>query len=91
MSEALIIGCGYVGTRLARHLLEVGHTVTALVRSDESKTRLSDSGCVIVQHDLDHGGVPPDLAAVDWLFWLAPIAGACLAGIVYPLIAGSHD
>jgi aquaporin Z len=23
-----------------------------------------------------------------WLFWLAPIAGAALAGIVYPLIAG---
>ena len=25
-----------------------------------------------------------------WLFWLAPIAGAAIAGIVYPLIAG-HD
>ncbi len=23
-----------------------------------------------------------------WLFWLAPIAGAALAGVVYPLIAG---
>ncbi|MCX6632653.1 MAG: aquaporin Z [Candidatus Solibacter sp.] len=26
-----------------------------------------------------------------WLFWLAPIAGAAIAGIVYPLIAGSDD
>ena len=26
-----------------------------------------------------------------WLFWLAPIAGAALAGIVYPLIAGSDQ
>jgi aquaporin Z len=26
-----------------------------------------------------------------WLFWLAPIAGAALAGIVYPLIAGSDE
>jgi aquaporin Z len=26
-----------------------------------------------------------------WLFWLAPIAGAALAGIVYPLIAGKGD
>lgn len=23
-----------------------------------------------------------------WLFWVAPVAGAALAGIVYPLIAG---
>jgi aquaporin Z len=26
-----------------------------------------------------------------WLFWLAPIAGAALAGIVYPLIWGSDE
>jgi aquaporin Z len=26
-----------------------------------------------------------------WLFWLAPIAGAAIAGIVYPLIAGNDE
>jgi aquaporin Z len=26
-----------------------------------------------------------------WLFWLAPIAGAALAGIVYPFISGGKD
>ena len=26
-----------------------------------------------------------------WLFWLAPIAGAAIAGIVYPLISGSDE
>lgn len=26
-----------------------------------------------------------------WLFWVAPIAGAVLAGIVYPIVAGSAD
>jgi len=26
-----------------------------------------------------------------WLFWLAPIAGAALAGIVYPLISGGKE
>ena len=26
-----------------------------------------------------------------WLFWLAPIVGAALAGIVYPLMAGKPD
>lgn len=26
-----------------------------------------------------------------WMFWLAPILGAVIAGIVYPLIAGSNE
>src|SRR5207302_1309657 len=26
-----------------------------------------------------------------WLFWVAPIAGAAIAGIVYPWIAGSDE
>jgi aquaporin Z len=26
-----------------------------------------------------------------WLFWLAPIVGAILAGIIYPLLAGKKD
>jgi aquaporin Z len=26
-----------------------------------------------------------------WLFWLAPLAGAAVAGIVYPMIAGSEE
>jgi aquaporin Z len=26
-----------------------------------------------------------------WLFWIAPLVGAALAGIVYPAIAKSKD
>ena len=26
-----------------------------------------------------------------WLFWLAPLAGAALAGVAYPLLFGSHE
>lgn len=26
-----------------------------------------------------------------WLFWIAPIIGAAIAGIIYPLVAGRDD
>jgi aquaporin Z len=26
-----------------------------------------------------------------WVFWLAPVIGAALAGVVYPLVAGGHE
>jgi aquaporin Z len=26
-----------------------------------------------------------------WLFWVAPLVGAALAGIVYPVVAGDHE
>jgi aquaporin Z len=26
-----------------------------------------------------------------WLFWVAPILGAAIAGFVYPLVAGKQD
>jgi aquaporin Z len=26
-----------------------------------------------------------------WLFWLAPIVGAAIAGFVYPMVAGTDE
>jgi len=44
MNEVLIVGCGYVGTRLARHLLKRGDKVRALVRTSSSEQALRHAG-----------------------------------------------
>ena len=44
MSRALILGCGYTGLRLGRHLLEEGHEVAGTTRSPERAERLAEAG-----------------------------------------------
>ena len=61
---ALILGCGYVGRRLAKQLLDAGSEVTGLVRTAESAQRLRALGAHVFVADLD--------AATD----LAPIPSA---------------
>jgi nucleoside-diphosphate-sugar epimerase len=70
----LIAGCGYVGTRLARRLVE-RVPVLALVRSEAAEAALAREGIPVVLADLDGAAtfpVPDDLAAVAYL---APPAG----------------
>lgn len=52
MSEILIIGCGYVGSRLARQYLDRRDTVRALVRSDAGVRRLSGLPVRVLRRDL---------------------------------------
>ena len=49
----LIVGCGYVGRRLARQFIAERRQVTGLVRSAESAAVLSALGVTVVQADLD--------------------------------------
>ena len=50
--RVLIIGCGYVGRRAARHWLDDGHHVSALTRSAENAARLADLGVTPVVGDV---------------------------------------
>ncbi len=71
----LIIGCGYVGERLARQYLDRDRPVQGLVRSSEGLARLAALGIPGIRKDLasdDLGDLPLDGAQV---FHLAPPPG----------------
>ena len=75
MTETVIVGCGYVGTRLAGKYLAMGEPVLGLVRSASGAARLAEAGVPGVQADLaarDLGGL--DLGGAR-VFHLAPPPG----------------
>ena len=68
----LIVGCGYLGVRLARSLTQQGDPVSGLVRSSESVGRLEQEGIQPLQLDLDRpSSVDIGLVGSD-LYYLAP-------------------
>lgn len=66
--HALIVGCGYVGTALARELTALGERVTGWVRSAENATALRAEGLATLVGDVartsDWASVPGDVDAV---------------------------
>lgn len=72
-APVLIVGCGYVGQRLARQLRSEGAAVTGLVRTAESVAALQSQGITPLQVDLDSAAILPDLPArhAD-LYYFAP-------------------
>lgn len=73
MSKILIVGCGYLGRRVARREQEQGNRVVALVRSAGSTTELQARGLEVLQADLDDSrslaGLPTRSAVV---YYFAP-------------------
>ncbi len=67
----LIIGCGYLGRRLAARLSEGGASVSGLVRSRETAARLAALGIAPLRADLDRP-LPPLPTRGTSLFYLAP-------------------
>lgn len=67
----LIVGCGYVGRRLAVRLHEQGDPVTGLVRTHESAGQLRAAGIEAVQADLDEP-LPALPTGGSRVFYLAP-------------------
>ncbi|SDY38460.1 Nucleoside-diphosphate-sugar epimerase [Allochromatium warmingii] len=74
MPKNVIIGCGYVGERLARVLLEQGQSVCGVVQSAASLARLTAAGIPALRYDLTGSAadsVPLALAGTH-LFHFAP-------------------
>jgi nucleoside-diphosphate-sugar epimerase len=70
--SVLIIGCGYIGRRIARLLPADRYRVTGCVRSDESAAAVSAAGIDVLQADLDAGLSPAAVSGVDEIYYLAP-------------------
>jgi len=72
MPPITIIGCGYVGTRLAMQIRPQASSLLGVVHSESSARRLQNLGITARSLDLDTSPSPP----VDghWVFYFAPPA-----------------
>ncbi|HEX9777945.1 MAG TPA: SDR family oxidoreductase [Geopsychrobacteraceae bacterium] len=76
MRDVLIIGCGDIGGRVARMLLEKQAAVTALVRSEEKAAELRAAGLATLIGNLDYGEETPELPINGaTVFYMAPPPG----------------
>lgn len=73
MKTIFIVGCGYVGMRVAQSVLVQGQPVTALTHTPEKQARLREIGIIPILGDLDE---PSSLKALptqgSLLYYLAP-------------------
>ena len=72
MTCKFIIGCGYLGRRVASHYRDQGERVIGQVRRDESVQRLAAAGIESCQLDLDAEIPSPLLPDACDLFYFAP-------------------
>ncbi len=72
MYDILILGCGYLGLRLARHYQEQGLSVAGVVRSQTGIERLSQAGIPALRHDLAAADPFPRALAGTRVFHLIP-------------------
>jgi nucleoside-diphosphate-sugar epimerase len=76
LMPVLILGCGYVGRRLARQLRCEGAVVTGVVRSAESAKKLRALGVCAIEADLDAPTpIPPLPTAGAELYYFMPPPG----------------
>jgi len=74
-SEILIIGCGYVGTRVARRYLEQGRPALGLVQTQAGVERLAAAGIAARRLDLADDDLSDLPLAGAQVFHLAPPPG----------------
>ncbi len=82
MTQTIIVGCGYVGTRLARQYLARGEAVSGLTRSEAGLRRVAAAGIPGRRHDLLHD---------DWSGLGLALAGARLFHLAPPPDQGVED
>ncbi len=68
----LIVGCGYIGRRLATRASGEGDRVSGTVRSESSLQALRAIGIDALRVDLDRGGLPSGRTAGERIYYLAP-------------------
>lgn len=68
----LIMGCGYIGRRVARLLRADNYRVTGCVRSEASAAELEKSGFSVIQADLDADISASPFNGFDGIFYFAP-------------------
>jgi nucleoside-diphosphate-sugar epimerase len=66
-----ILGCGYVGLALGRSLVEAGHDVTGVRRSDEGLDAIGAAGFQAVRADVTEDDSLDAVPDVDWLVFAA--------------------
>ena len=71
----LILGCGYIGRRVARRYLDAGESVTGVVRSAESVQALERDGIPASRCDLARDSLAALHLAGSRVFYLAPPPG----------------
>lgn len=75
MTQVLIVGCGDLGMRVAKRLIDEGQRVVGLVRTADSAATLRRSHIEALEVDLDTTP-PPDAGQVFW-FAPPPTTGRC--------------
>ncbi len=74
MTNIFIIGCGYIGLRVAQLALARGQLVTALARSNATQIRLQTAGITSITGDLDKPDSWHDLPTLSttWYYFAPP-------------------
>ncbi|SFR37763.1 SDR family oxidoreductase [Halogeometricum limi] len=75
MTRALVIGCGYVGLELGRQLLEDGHDVTGVRRSDDGLSAVEAAGLTPARADATDPDSLSSLPDADWVVFAASSGG----------------
>ncbi|WP_435069504.1 SDR family oxidoreductase [Haloplanus sp. C73] len=74
-AQVAILGCGYVGLELGRQLVEAGHDVVGVRRSDAGLAAIEAAGFDAVRADVTDAESLAAVPDVDWVVYAASAGG----------------